>query len=41
MHQISSKGSFVKFLNVISHNDKVLTLLSSVFSESEIIEGPQ
>ena len=37
MHQINSKGSLVKFLNVIGQTDKVVTLINSVFSESEII----
>ena len=37
MHQINSKGSFVNFLNVIGQTDKVVTLINSVFSESEII----
>ena len=37
MHQINSKGSYVKFLNVIGPTDKVVTLINSVFSESEIL----
>ena len=37
MHQINSKGSYVKLLNVIGQTDKVVTLINSVFSECEII----